>query len=265
MPVACFLTFSHNQGIGLYLTFKLNMRIYYTLGLIVSWMTHTIVCAQPMQGHVFDVSNNKPVEDVQVFNIYTEERMHSDVEGAFNVHVHAGELVEFRKDGYKVLRVRIPNGKRPSYFKVMMQKAGTDVVDYMHTRGAAPDYKTDSMRYYELYKETLEYPRLCGYQVIQHPFSAMSKKNRQIWAFQDEYRFYQEQKFIDYTFNHKLVNRVTGLEGDSLQTYMELFRPTYSQLRSMSEYAYFNYIKQTAQLYRERGIRSRMVRPRSSE
>lgn len=242
------------------------MRIFFTLlGIVSYWLTQTFVCAQPMQGHVLDVNNKKPVEGVVVHNIFTEEKIESNDIGEFAVHVDEGQLVEFRKDGYKVLRVRIPQGKRPSYFKVMMQRKGTDVVDYMHSRGAAPDYKTDSMRYYALYKEALEFPRLKGYEMIQHPFSAMSKKNRQIWAFQNEYQFYQEQKYIDYTFNDKLINQVTGLTGDSLQSYMEIFRPTYQLLRSMSEYNYFNYIKLTAQLYRERGIRARMVRPRTSD
>lgn len=228
---------------------------------MVSWLAHTFVCAQPMEGHVLDVGKGSPVQGVEIRNIHTDENIHTNGEGHFLVSVEPGQLVEFRKQGYKVLRVRIPDGKRPSYFKVMMQKAGTDVVDYMHTRGAAPDYKTDSMRYYALYKETLEYPRLTGYQVVQHPFSAMSKKNRQIWAFQEEYQFYQEQKYIDYTFNPKLVSRVTGLEGDSLQTYMQIFRPTYAQLRSMNEYTYFNYIKQTAELYRVNGARHPMRSP----
>lgn len=242
------------------------MRGYITLfSIMVSWMAHAIVCAQPMKGHVLDVNGGKPVEGVTIYNIYTEERIGSDKDGAFTVTVDEGQLVEFRKEGYKVLRVRIPQGKRPSYFKVMMQRSGTDVVDYMHTRGAAPDYKTDSLRYHALYKESLEYPKLSGLEVLQHPFSAMSKKNRQIWAFQDEYRFYQEQKFIDYTFNHKLVSTITGFEGDSLQTYMELFRPTYQQLRSMSEYTYFNYIKRSAEAYRQRGIRSRMTPARGSQ
>lgn len=229
------------------------------------WLPHAIVCAQPMQGHVMDVSNKQPVEGVVVHNIFTEQKIESNNTGAFSLKVDEGQLVEFRKAGYKVLRVRIPQGKRPSYFKVMMQKQGTDVVDYMHTREAAPDYKTDSMRYYALYKEALEFPRLTGYEVIQHPFSAMSKKNRQIWAFQNEYQFYQEQKYIDYTFNSKLIGQVTGLAGDSLQSYMELFRPTYQQLRAMSEYNYYNYIKWTAQRYREHGERARFVRPRSSD
>lgn len=242
------------------------MRVIYTLlGIMSYWLTHTFVCAQPMQGHVMDVNSKQPVEGVVIHNIFTEQKIESNHTGEFSVKVDQGHLVEFRKEGYKVLRVRIPQGQRPSYFKVMMQRKGTDVVDYMHSRGAAPDYKTDSLRYYALYKEALEFPRLKGYEVIQHPFSAMSKKNRQIWAFQNEYQFYQEQKYIDYTFNSKLIKEVTGFEGDSLQSYMELFRPTYQQLRTMSEYNYFSYIKITAELYRKYGIRARMARPRSSE
>lgn len=242
------------------------MRGSFTLlSIIVSWLTHTIVCAQPMHGHVMDAGNNQPMQGVNVYNIYTEERIQTSKDGEFLVKIDEGQLVEFRKDGYKILRVRIPRGKRPSYFKVIMEKTGTDVEDYVNSRGTAPDYKTDSMRYYALYKETLEYPRLTGVEAIQHPFSAMSKKNRQIWAFQDEYRFYQEQKFIDYTFNPKLVNSITGLQGDSLQVYMEIFRPSYQYLRSMSEYAYYNYIKRTVEAYRKRGKAARMAPPRTNQ
>lgn len=242
------------------------MRDSFTLlSVIVSWLTHTLVCAQPMQGHVLDVNDSKPMQGVVVFNIYTNEKMTSGPEGDFTVAVGEGQLVEFRKEGYKVLRVRIPQGKRPSYFRVMMQQTGTDIEDYMHSRKAAPDYKTDSAKYYALYKESLEVPRLTGIDVVQHPFSAMSKKNRQIWAFQDEYRFYQEQKYIDYTFNPRLVSKITGLQGDSLQTYMELWRPSYQQLRAMSEYAYFNYIKRTAEAYRRRGTLSKWPHGRSAQ
>src|SRR5690606_35716317 len=129
-----------------------------------------------------DVTDSKPMQGVLVHNIHTGEKINSGGEGAFSVTVGEGHLVEFRKEGYKVLRVRIPQGKRPSYFRVMMQHTGTDVEDYMLSRKAAPDYKTDSAKYYALYKESLEVPRLTGIEVVQHPFSAMSKKNRQIWA-----------------------------------------------------------------------------------
>lgn len=234
------------------------MRGYYTLlGILVFLVPHALLYAQPIEGHVLDVDGGKPMHDVDIHNIYTDEKISTNDAGHFALQVEPGQLIEFRQDGYKVLRVRIPRGKLPSYFKVMMEKKGTDVVDYVNGRGAAPDYKTDSMRYYALYKQALEYPRLTGIDVVQHPFSAMSKKNRQIWVFQDEYEFYQQQKYIDYTFNRELVNKVSGLKGDSLDVYMTLFRPTYPQLRNMNEYTYYNYIKSTVDAYRKRGINSR--------
>lgn len=242
------------------------MRGYiYLLGVIVLWMTHTVVCAQEkMEGQILDVGTRKPIEGVYIRNIYTDEQLQSNQAGSFNVKVTPGQLVEFYKEGYKVLRVRIPKGDLPNFFRVMMQEKGTDVVDYVNARGAAPDYKTDSLRYYLLYKETLEYPRMSALDAMQHPFSAMSKKNKQIWAFQEEYEFFQQQKFVDYVFNKDLVTKITGLEGDSLQTYMHMFRPTYQQLRVMNDYTYYNYIRNTAEAYKERGLRARMVPSRTS-
>ncbi|MCB0698962.1 MAG: hypothetical protein H6551_12770 [Chitinophagales bacterium] len=242
------------------------MRGFFTLlSVIGMWMTHTVVCAQQsMEGQILDVGDREPIRGVAITNVYTSDRQTSDIEGHFRVEVKAGELVEFRKEGYKILRVRVPNGKLPSYFRVMMQEQGTDVVDYVNARGAAPDYKTDSVRYYMLYKETLEFSRLSGLEAIQHPFSAMSKKNRQIWAFQEEYAYHQQQKFIDYAFNKDLVHKITGFEGDSLATYMHLYRPTYTQLRMMNEYTYYNYIKNTSDAYRDRGIKPKSTHtPRS--
>ncbi len=242
------------------------MRGYLPL-LIVTLLcsVHQMVYAQNMKGEILDHNTQEPVPDVQIRNLHTEEMMVCGSEGKFGMTVTGGQLVEFRKDGYKVIRVRIPNGKLPSYFKVIMQEAGTDVVDYLYARGAAPDYKTDSLKYRRIYGSTLDVPKLTGLDVIRHPFSAMSKKNQQIWAFQDEYEWYQQQKYIDYTFNKELINRVTGLSDDSLQTYMQMFRPSYKYLRSMNEYAYLNFIKTTVEAYRRRGIRARQSIIRSAQ
>ena len=67
-----------------------------------------------MHGHVMDAGNNQPMQGVNVYNIYTEERIQTSKDGEFSVKIDEGQLVEFKKDGYKILRVRIPRGKRPS-------------------------------------------------------------------------------------------------------------------------------------------------------
>jgi hypothetical protein len=236
-------------------------RISPAVGLLVMFM-QVVAYGQTMQGQIMDITDNKPLEDVVVSNVYSETADNSDKDGKFSIAVAAGQLVEFKKGGYKVIRIRVPQGKLPNYFKVGMERYTPGVPNFENN--ASPDYKTDSLKYALLYKRELEHPRLTGLDIIRHPFSAMSKKTQQIWAFQDEYSMYQQQKFIDYTFNDKLIASLTGLTGDSLIQYKQLFRPTYEQLRSMTEYTFLNYIKRTVLLYRQHGIRARMSPQRST-
>ncbi len=240
------------------------MRGYFTLVCtVLYWLAmHGYAFGQTIQGQIIDVGDNKPLADVAVQNIHTETGIKTGDDGKFSLEAGKGQLVEFRKPGYKVLRVRLPNGTFPAYFKVAMEKQN---VQPMYDPNAPPkDYAADSAKYYALYRKEIEYPRLTTIESIRHPFSAMSKHNQAIWDFQKEFEFYQQQKYIDFTFNPKLVNTITGLSGDSLQVYMQMFRPTYQQLRGMNEYTYYNYIKITATSFRERGIRAKMSPGRST-
>jgi hypothetical protein len=219
------------------------------------------VRGQNIQGQIIDIGDNKPLENVIISNVYHDIAVESDRNGKFAITVQAGELVEFRKNGYKVIRVRIPQGKLP-FFNVALQKYDPSIPIFENM--ASPDYKSDSIKYAQLYKKELEFPTMTTIQVIQHPFSAMSKHNQQVWAFQKEYNWYQQQKYIDYTFSDKLITSITGLIGDSLRIYKRLFRPTYEQLRNMGEYNYLVYIKRTVDAYRNRGVRARSSQTRST-
>lgn len=240
------------------------MRGYISLiGSLLLWLVHFDSAAQTIQGQITDRAGNVPVDDVAVVNLHTEGGILSDAAGKFTLAATQGQLIEFRKTGYNVIRIRLPHGTLPAYFKVVMEKAPVELAA-VEVNGIPRDYKSDSLRYYQLYKEALEFPQLSGLDVIRHPFSAMSKRNRQIWAFQAHYIWYQQQKYIDFAFNEKVVASVTGLRGDSAQTYIQMFRPTYEQLRSMNEYAFYNYIKRTVTAYRERGPRAKMGSSRST-
>ena len=112
------------------------------------------------------------------------------------------------------------------------------------------DYTEDSIRYHELYKTALDFPKLSGLGVVQSPFSALSKKNREIWQFQDDYKEFEQQKYVDKTFNEELVTKFTGLKGDSLRYFMKRYRPSYEQLKLMNDYTFYNYVKTSAHRYR---------------
>jgi hypothetical protein len=254
----------HTLRLYPYLILAKIMRGYISLaGSLLLWLMQTIAYAQSIQGQITDGSTNTPIDDVAVMNLHTDAGVLTDDNGKFSLGATKGQLVEFRKTGYKVIRIRLPMGTLPAFFKVVMEKANIEL-NGVEIAAASRDYKTDSLRYYMLYKESLEFPQLTGMQAIAHPFSALSKRNQQIWAFQKHYEWYQQQKYIDFTFNERVVASVTGLRGDSAQIYMQMFRPTYDQLRGMSEYAYYTYIKRTVAAYRERGPRAKMPPSRNT-
>lgn len=228
------------------INFSRFMRLLFTSLLLVLFFP---VAAITIQGEVFDAGTRAPMADVSIVNVHTDDGTLTDEQGRFTIAVAKGQLLELRKIGYKTLRVRIPDGSIPSYFKLEMHPGPIELPEF-DLQARNKDWKRDSARYYELYKGAIEFEKLDGLDVIRHPFSALSKRNRQIWAFQKEYNYWEQQKFIDYTFNDKLINSITGLSGDSLNVYMTRFRPTYDFLRSVNEYTYYGYIKESVEFFR---------------
>ncbi len=210
------------------------------------------VIAQTIRGEVLDMDNKKPLTGVEIVNIYTMLNISDDAQGAFIIAASSGQLLEFKKTGYKTARVRVPQGYIPSYFRIIMKKGISDISkdnSYVEHSNRY-DYRSDSIRYHELYKTELDFPKLSGLGVVQSPFSAMSKKNRQVWQFQDDYTEFEKEKYVDKTFTEEVVTKFTGLQGDSLRYFMRRYRPSFEQLKSMNDYSFYNFVKSSVYRYR---------------
>lgn len=199
---------------------------------------------------MYDAGSNLPLEGVEVLNIYTSQNIFSDSSGLFEIDVEAGHLLEFRTLGYDIARVRIPNGALPKFYNIGM-KVGSITLDEVNVwelgRGK---WGSDSARTAATYESILKHYKLEGLDVLQHPFDALSKFNRQIWAFQKHYEFFEKEKYIDYTFNERLIGQLTQLGGDSVQVYMRQYRPGYDMLRNMNLYEFYDYIQKTVAQFR---------------
>lgn len=213
--------------------------------------------AQAITGEVVDATGGKPIEHVSIRNVYSQSGIVTPADGKFFITGAEDELLEFKKLGYKTVRLRVPR-LVPPYFKIIMERAPIELPEFELTRhGRSPDYKTDSVKYAELYGHVLDDPKMSTFESLRSPFSALSKSNRQKWAFQENYAYFQQEKYIDYTFNDALITQVTGLAGDSLLRYKQRYRPGYEQLRSMNEYNFYMYIKETVARYRRSFSRGR--------
>jgi hypothetical protein len=167
------------------------------------------VYAQQIKGVIQDRDDQAGLSGVQLYNVRNNVTAYGDSSGNFTIAANKGELVELRKGGYRITRFRVPQGYIPPYFRIYMEKIIVLNTDRFASSNLTP-YQKDSLLTYELYKHWLEFPTLKGYEKIQSPFSAMSKKNRQIWAFQELIENENREKFIDYTFNAELITGLTG-------------------------------------------------------
>lgn len=209
--------------------------------------------AQTIRGEVLDRDDKTTVEGVFIENIHTSQVITTDASGAFTMAASGGQLLEFKKDGYKIARVRVPQGFVPPWFRIEIKKGYAELKNSGLAKGNRYNYATDSIRYHEVYKQALNFPKMSTFDALASPFSALSHRNREMWQFQDDFEEFEREKFVDRTFNEEIITKFTGLKGDSLRHFMRRYRPTYDQLRSMNDYTFFNFVKGGVHHYRNSG------------
>jgi len=195
-----------------------------------------------IKGEIKDFANNQHMENVNIRNIYTLKGMTTSEDGKFEILVKKGELVEFSKVGYQTLRVRITNEKEPNYYHLIMSRAAI-LLREVDIKGKPIDFKKDSIKFRESYDLVLRKPQKDEIDMQSMPLAMLSKKNRQEWAFQEMYAVWEQEKYIDFVFNDKLVQKITYLENEELILFLKKYRPSYAFLRSASEYEFLEYIK----------------------
>jgi len=228
-------------------------KMFLVSGLLVLLHLHTF--AVPIKGIVLDLLTELPLSGVSITNVHSSKEVQTDKNGSFELEVAKGELVEFRIAGYDVARVRIKSEQNLPYYKIQLKEAATQIENQLVARDYFMGAKIDSIKRRELYQQALDHYKLTGLDIIQHPFDAMSKRNRMIWAFQKNYEIWERDKFVDYVFNDRLIVQLSGLDEESLEMYKKRYRPPYELIRGMNEYQYYSYIKDTVKdfkLWQER-------------
>lgn len=81
------------------------------------------------------------------------------------------------------------------------------------------------------------------------------RKNKQNLAFQQRLIQEEQEKYVNYRFNSTLLKRVTGLSGDTLLRYKQLYRPSYDFVSMSTLTEFYTYILNTSYAFkRQEGI-----------
>jgi hypothetical protein len=77
------------------------------------------------------------------------------------------------------------------------------------------------------------------------------RKNKERQAFRNRLLQQEQDNYVDYRFSSKTITRVTGLTGDSLETYKKLYRPSYYFTSTSTLAQFYEYILKTAEAFRK--------------
>lgn len=76
------------------------------------------------------------------------------------------------------------------------------------------------------------------------------KKNRQMEKFRERLLDQEREKYVTYRFGKALVRRLTGLDGEPLNKFMEIYRPSYEFTLLTPEYDFQLYIKKAGEAFK---------------
>ncbi len=228
---------------------KIPNSIKTILLLVVTFLATQKINAQgKITGIIKDIANDEPIENVTIKNVTTNLEVTTPKNGEWAIVVKRNDLVEIKHLSYETISIRIKSDKNPRFYSLIMRPKTNKLME-IFVRDKARSYKADSVRSYETYKLILEKPGVDEMSASVAPVAMMSNKFRQEQEFKRLYTQWEQEKYVDYLFNPKQLGKWTGLSGDSLQLYMNTYRPTYQYLRNTTDYNYLLYLKESLRAF----------------
>ena len=235
----------------------------YILFIISFLFTATSVIAQTykIKGVVYDSSRNYPMELVSVLSTSGTGTV-TNADGYYEIEVTEKDSIWFsylNKPTVKFPVMRIGN---PMQFDISLQ---VNVPVMKEVKILPRNYRLDSLRNRQDYakifnyqKPTLktvtpQYGAAVGFDLDEIINMFRVKRNRSMASFQRRLVMEEQDKYVDFRFNKALVRRLTLLDGAELDSFMRVFKPSYTFTKLAGDYEFRLYIKQA--LYRfKRGM-----------
>jgi hypothetical protein len=240
---------------------------YFLLLLSIQVISASNVCGQiVISGTVYDSSKLYVVPGVSVSST-SGLRTTTDSLGAYHINVSENDSISFSYNGKSTLKFQVNTINNYNDFDISLRvrvdakyKLLQGVTVYSNT------YYSDSA------ENRLEYSKIFGYEKpgIRSSFESGGpagldldaligifnyRKKRENIAFQSRLIEQEQDRYIDYRFSSKVIHRVTGLGGDTLERYKKLYRPSYEFVATSTLAQFYQYMLNTSYAFKkEEGI-----------
>ncbi len=214
-----------------------------------------------VRGTVYDSSQHYPLEAVSVISTSGRGTV-TNSDGVYEIDVAATDSIFFSYLGKPTMKFPIATIQNILQFNISLH---VSIPTLKEVKIRPRNYRQDSIQNREDYAKVFNYqkPKLktvapqygagVGFDLDEIVNMFRFKRNRSIANFQKRLLQQEEDKFIDYRFSKSLVRRLTLLTGNELDSFMRLYRPSYTFTKFANDYDFQAYIKQ-AYLRYENGL-----------
>jgi hypothetical protein len=198
-------------------------------------------------GVVMDVDTRHRLGKVFIYNPSNDEGVFNNARGEFKIEAQPGDILIAAVEAFYVDTVRVPENKLV-VFTLKRSSILLPEVSVVMTQSPEARRKANMEKFSSAYAKGAKGdvfsvgPTGAGVSIdaIYNLFSKDAKNARKLQGIiEEDYR----QSVIDFRFSKELVQRVTGLSGDTLLDFMSLYRPSYTFIAQANDYQITQYIQ----------------------
>jgi hypothetical protein len=211
-----------------------------------------------IHGTVFNMYKTRPLDAVTVL-CSCGRGTTTDSNGNYIIRVDQSDSLRFSYLGRATQMFPVSMMNSTTGFDIALHVNPTELSE---VRVAPRNYRMDSLQNRIDYEKIFNYtkPGLSlsdgssgsgvGLDLDQLINMFRFKRNRRLAAFQARLIEDEQDKFIDHRFTHYIVKKITGLDGDALDSFMYRYRPSFQFTKIASDYEFYDYIKLAYQEYK---------------
>lgn len=236
-------------------------RILTPFFILLIFFTAKISTAQAykISGHVYDSSRTYPLEAVSVLTTSGKGTVTNE-EGFYEIEVEEKDSVWFSYLNKPTKKFPVSKINYPFSLDIALQ---VNIPELREVKVRQRSYRLDSLLNRQEYAKIFEYEKP-GLKSVTPQYGAgmgfdlqelinmfRFRRNKSMLSFQQRLLMQERDKFVDHRFNKALVRQLTSLSGNELDSFMLIYRPSYSFTQSAGDYEYHKYIKDSGERFKK--------------
>jgi hypothetical protein len=209
-----------------------------------------------ISGVVYDISGRRPIEAVLVFSKFS--RTQTDSLGRYLITIQAKDSITFSLFGKNTKKFGLDEIEDLSNFNIMIHVTGVDLpevtVRNSYYRYDSIQNRMDYAKYFNYEPPGLKLSNQqnlfgnggvsIGFDLNEMINMFRFKRNRNLQFLQNRLIRQEQDKYINYRFTKRFVQKLTKLDGPRLDVFMEYCKPSYPTLALLNDLELGYFIQQ---------------------